>query len=125
MFGIAFVLTMNHSSVSDAGAAAVTALEAAWALTNLAAADHEVACAVLPAAPALILHLAGGSGIAVAQQAAWTLGEQSMAPLVEGHTGPSGSYRQSVAMFGVGAFRILLTFRSNIWRLEYLYRIRR
>lgn len=95
MFSIAFVLTMNHSSVSNAGAAAVTALEAAWALTNLAAADHEVAGAVLPAAPALILHLAGGSGIAVAQQAAWTLGD-------------------------VGSFRILLTVRSNIWRLEHL-----
>lgn len=65
------------SAASEAAAAAVTALEAAWALTNLAAADHEVAGAVLPAAPALILHLAGGSGVPVAQQAAWALGAVS------------------------------------------------
>ena len=30
---------------------------------------------MLPAAPALMLHLPGGSGISVAQQAAWALGE--------------------------------------------------
>lgn len=62
------------STAGEAAAAAVTALEAAWALTNLAAADHDVARAVLPAAPALMLHLVGGSGVPVAQQAAWALG---------------------------------------------------
>ena len=70
-----------HSTASDASAAAVTALEAAWALTNLAAADHGVAGAVLPAAPALILHLSGGSGVLIAQQAAWALGEHDALPL--------------------------------------------
>jgi hypothetical protein len=64
----------TSSAASEAASAAVTALEAAWALTNLAAADHEVAQSVLPAAPALILHLGGGSGMPVAQQAAWALG---------------------------------------------------
>jgi hypothetical protein len=62
------------SAASEAASAAVTALEAAWALTNLAAADHDIAQTVLPAAPALILHLGGGSGMPVAQQAAWALG---------------------------------------------------
>lgn len=64
----------TSSAASEAASAAVTALEAAWALTNLAAADHDVAQTVIPAAPALILHLGGGSGMPVAQQAAWALG---------------------------------------------------
>lgn len=49
--------------------------EAAWIATNLAAGEHGVVAALLPAAPILIAHLGGGGGgEAVAIQCAWALG---------------------------------------------------
>ncbi|KAH7624774.1 hypothetical protein Ndes2526B_g00143 [Nannochloris sp. 'desiccata'] len=51
-----------------------TIFEAAWALTNLAVGEPAVVKAVVPAAPILIAHLGGGSGLAVAEQCAWALG---------------------------------------------------
>ena len=50
-------------------------LEAAWCLTNLAAANHDVAEAALSAAPMLIPLLGGGWGSLIAWQSAWALGE--------------------------------------------------
>jgi len=55
---------------------AETAVEAAWALANLAGADG---AAVLPAAPALIEHLGGFGGLALAELCAWTLGSLTSA----------------------------------------------
>ena len=49
-------------------------LEAAWAITNLAAGEHEVVQAVVVSAPALIAHLSGWHGLPVAEQCAWALG---------------------------------------------------
>ena len=54
--------------------AALATEEAAWIATNLAAGDHAVVTALLPAAPILIAHLGGGAGEAVAIQCAWGLG---------------------------------------------------
>lgn len=57
------------------GSAALEGMfEAAWALTNLAVGDTEVVRAVLPLAPVLIPLATGGSGIPVAEQCAWALG---------------------------------------------------
>lgn len=50
-------------------------LEAAWALTNLAAGGHAAVRAVLPAAPVLITYLSGHSGLPLAESCAWALGE--------------------------------------------------
>ena len=49
-------------------------MEAAWALTNMAAAEHKTAEAVLQSGPLLIAHLSGGFGIYAAEQCAWALG---------------------------------------------------
>lgn len=49
-------------------------LEAAWCLTNMAAAEHEVARAIMGAAPLLIALLGGGWGARIAGQSAWALG---------------------------------------------------
>lgn len=54
--------------------AAEAILEAAWALTNIAAADHAAAAAALPTAPILIAHLSGPTGGQLARQCAWTIG---------------------------------------------------
>jgi importin subunit alpha-6/7 len=51
-----------------------TIFEAAWALTNLAVGEAHVVKAVVPAAPILIAYVEGGSGLAVAEQCAWALG---------------------------------------------------
>eukprot|EP00887_Chlorella_sp_A99_P002376 scaffold10.g2376.t1 len=48
--------------------------EATWAVTNLAVGPYDAVKAVLPAAPLLITYLGGGSGLAVAEQCAWALG---------------------------------------------------
>ena len=62
-------------SVSRRSETAVQATEeAAWIATNLAAGEHLVVAALLPAAPILIAHLGGGAGEAVAVQCAWGLG---------------------------------------------------
>ncbi|KAK9813842.1 hypothetical protein WJX73_001434 [Symbiochloris irregularis] len=49
-------------------------LEAAWCLTNMAAAEHEVAQAVMGAAPLFIALLGGGWGAPIAGLCAWALG---------------------------------------------------
>ncbi|KAL4440465.1 hypothetical protein ABPG75_003466 [Micractinium tetrahymenae] len=51
-----------------------TIFEAAWAITNLAVGEFETVKAVLSAAPILIAYLGGGSGLPVAEQCAWALG---------------------------------------------------
>ncbi|KAI3431378.1 hypothetical protein D9Q98_004432 [Chlorella vulgaris] len=51
-----------------------TIFEAAWAITNLAVGEFETVKAVLAAAPILIAYLGGGSGLPVAEQCAWALG---------------------------------------------------
>lgn len=58
----------------DDADAADAVLEAAWAITNLAAGRHEVVEAVVVSAPALIAHLSGWLGLPVAEQCAWALG---------------------------------------------------
>lgn len=50
-------------------------LEVAWAITNLAAGQHDIVKTVLLSAPALIAHLSGWLGLPVAEQCAWALGE--------------------------------------------------
>ncbi|KAK9915114.1 hypothetical protein WJX75_004856 [Coccomyxa subellipsoidea] len=52
-------------------------LEAAWAITNLAAGQHDVVKTVLVSAPALIAHLSGWLGNPVADQCAWALGNMA------------------------------------------------
>lgn len=52
------------------------ALEAAWVLTNIAAAHHDAAAAVMAAAPAFIAHLSGQPGCQLARQCAWAIGRQ-------------------------------------------------
>lgn len=54
--------------------AEAAALEATWVLTNIAAAHHDAAAAVMPAAPALIAHLSGQAGCQLARECAWTIG---------------------------------------------------
>ena len=49
-------------------------LEAAWCLTNMAAAEHEVAEAVLTAGPLFVALLGGGWGPLLAWQCAWAIG---------------------------------------------------
>lgn len=61
-------------SPRSSGTAALATEEAAWIATNLAAGEHPVVAALLPAAPILIAHLGGGAGEAVAIQCAWGLG---------------------------------------------------
>ena len=61
-------------SRSASGISAAVVDEAAWVATNLAAGDHAVVAALLPAAPIVIAHLGGGAGQAVAVQSAWALG---------------------------------------------------
>lgn len=55
--------------------ARAAALEASWAVTNLAALEHDVVEAVAPTAPLLVAHLSRASGFAVSEQCAWALGE--------------------------------------------------
>lgn len=63
------------SSRQDGQDTAEAVLEAAWAITNLAAGQHDVVKTVLVSAPALIAHLSGWLGNAVADQCAWALGD--------------------------------------------------
>ena len=58
--------------------ARAAALEASWAVTNLAALEHDVVEAVAPTAPLLVAHLNRASGYAVSEQCAWALGEYSV-----------------------------------------------
>ncbi len=59
-------------------------LQIAWAVTNLAAAEHEIVKAVLVSAPALIAHLSGWLSSPVAEQCAWALGKIYKFALQEG-----------------------------------------
>ncbi|EIE22243.1 ARM repeat-containing protein [Coccomyxa subellipsoidea C-169] len=52
-------------------------LEVAWAITNLAAGQHDIVKTVLLSAPALIAHLSGWLGLQVAEQCAWALGNMA------------------------------------------------
>lgn len=60
----------------DSRETAEAVLQIAWAVTNLAAAEHEIVKAVLVSAPALIAHLSGWLGSPVAEQCAWALGKR-------------------------------------------------
>lgn len=48
--------------------------EASWAITNLAVGDTDIVKAVVPLAPILIAHIGGESGLSIAEQCAWALG---------------------------------------------------
>ena len=70
--------------------ARAVALEASWAVTNLAALEHDVVEAVAPTAPLLVAHLNRASGYAVSEQCAWALGNNQrtyVSILPEGRTG--------------------------------------
>jgi importin subunit alpha-1 len=59
----------------QAGTSALEAVfEASWALTNLAVGDTDIVKAVVPLAPILIAHVGGESGLSIAEQCAWALG---------------------------------------------------
>lgn len=50
------------------------ALEACWALSNLAAQEYKFSQHVIEAGPVFIAHLSGGFGVAIAEQSAWAIG---------------------------------------------------
>jgi hypothetical protein len=81
-------------------------LEAAWALTNLAAGEHEVVAAVLPAGPVLTAHLS--SAVPIAEQCAWALGEHRHASMMprtrmprrqRGHFSPFDGFLDTLRRF--------------------------
>lgn len=81
--------------------------EAAWALANLAAGEHEAVRAVVPAAPVLVALLGGGSGPAVAEQAAWAVGNIAGEDVDFRRTLVANGAVRPLAVLVVGAARAL------------------
>ena len=77
-FGVSQTISGQFSVIMSRGLKAAdrrASLDAAWILTNVAAGEHAIAAAAVPAGPILVAHLGAGLGLELSQQCAWALGE--------------------------------------------------
>eukprot|EP00873_Tetraselmis_striata_P032829 jgi/Tetstr1/453093/TSEL_003933.t1 len=72
--GVVPLLVRELQDASTSAGGSEAAMEAAWALTNLAAGEYPVAKEVMPAAPLLVMQVSAAQAEPQAEQCAWALG---------------------------------------------------